>query len=68
LAERKDAWERGQRAVTVAAQCATVPAQKGEDPYRPAGHAQVLQHVLRRLDRACANCLRRVTSGAGQAG
>lgn len=68
LAERKDAWEQEQRSVTFAAQCATLPAQKRENPYLPAVHSQVLQNVLRRLDRAFENFFRRVKSGEGKAG
>jgi len=68
LAERKDAWEREQRSVTFAAQCATLPAQKRENPYLPAVHSQVLQNVLRRLDRAFDNFFRRVKAGDSKAG
>jgi len=68
LAERKDAWEQEQRSVTFAAQCATLPAQKRENPYLPAVHSQVLQNVLRRLDRAFDNFFRRVKAGEAKAG
>jgi len=68
LAERKGAWEQEQRSVTFAAQCATLPAQKRENPYLPAVHSQVLQNVLRRLDRAFDNFFRRVKAGEAQAG
>jgi len=68
LSERKDAWEQEQRSVTFAAQCATLPAQKRENPYLPAVHSQVLQHVLRRLDRAFENFFRRVKAGEAKVG
>ena len=68
LAERKGAWEQEQRSVTFAAQCATLPAQKRENPYLPAVHSQVLQNVLRRLDRAFDHFFRRVEAGEAQAG
>jgi putative transposase len=68
LAERKEAWEQEQRSVTFAAQCAALPAQKRENPYLPAVHSQVLQHVLRRLDRAFENFFRRVKAGAEKVG
>jgi len=68
LSERKDAWEQEQRSVTFAAQCATLPPQKRENPYLPAVHSQVLQHVLRRLDRAFENFFRRVKAGEAKVG
>src|SRR5438874_7784754 len=68
LAERKAAWEQEQRSVTFATQCAALPAQKRENPYLPAVHSQVLQNVLRRLDRAFENFFRRVRAGDGKAG
>ena len=68
LAERKGAWEQEQRSVTFAAQCATLPAQKRANPYLPAVHSQVLQNVLRRLDRAFDNFFRRVKAGEAKAG
>src|SRR5690348_2151413 len=63
LAERKEAWEQERRSVTFAAQCAALPAQKRENSYLPAVHSQVLQNVVRRLDRSFENYFRRVKIG-----
>jgi putative transposase len=64
LQERKAAWEQCLTSVTVAMQSAQLPASKQVWPEYHEIHAQVLQDVLHRLDRACAAFFRRVQAGA----
>lgn len=68
LAERKDVREQEQRTVTFSAQSAALPVQKRENPYLLAVHSQVLQNVLRRLDRAFEDFFRRVKGGERKVG
>ncbi|MCG8350491.1 MAG: transposase, partial [Chloroflexales bacterium] len=63
LAERKTAWEARGESIGFARQCANLPALKRESPYLPRVHAQVLQDVLHRLDRAFQAFFRRVKAG-----
>jgi putative transposase len=63
LQERKAAWEKCRVSVTFAMQSAQLPAIKEVRPEYRDIHAQVLQDVLHRLDRACAAFFRRVQAG-----
>ncbi len=63
LAERKASWEAEQRSVGFAAQCVFLTQRKKSDGYLQSVHSQVLQNVLRRVDRSFANFFCRVTSG-----
>jgi len=63
LHERKAAWEQCGVCVTLAMQSAQLPAIKEvRTEYRDL-HAQVLQDVLHRLDKAFAAFFRRVKAG-----
>jgi putative transposase len=64
LQERKLAWERCRVSVSFAMQSAQLPAIKEVRPEYHDIHAQVLQDVLHRLDRAFAAFFRRVQAGA----
>jgi putative transposase len=64
LQERKAAWERCGVSVTFAMQSAQLPAIKEVRPEYHDIHAQVLQDVLHRLDKAFAAFFRRVQAGA----
>jgi putative transposase len=63
LEERKAAWEKRGVAVSFAMQSAQLPAIKEVRPEYHDIHAQVLQDVLHRLDKAFAAFFRRVTAG-----
>jgi putative transposase len=63
LAERKDAWEQEQRAVGFAQQCAALPAQKEPSAFLPLVHSQVLQDVLKRVDRSFVSFFGRCKKG-----
>ena len=63
LAERKESWETAQKNVGFAAQCATLTQRKKSSHYLQSVHSQVLQNVLRRVDRSFENFFRRVKSG-----
>jgi putative transposase len=63
LAERKDAWEQEQRSLGFAKQCAALPAKKQTSEFLPLVHSQVLQDVLKRVNRSFANFFRRCKRG-----
>src|SRR5215472_12878254 len=63
LQERCDAWQRCGVSITAAGQSAQLPAIKEVRPDYHDVHAQVLQDVLTRLDRAFAAFFRRVQAG-----
>jgi putative transposase len=63
LQERRDAWQRCGVSITAASQSAQLPAIKDVRPEYHDVHSQVLQDVLRRLDRAFAAFFRRVQAG-----
>ncbi len=63
LEERKTAWEHCGVSVTFATQSAQLPAIKEVRPEYRDIHAQVLQEVLHRLDRAFQAFFRRVKQG-----
>ncbi|MDQ3250976.1 MAG: transposase [Actinomycetota bacterium] len=63
LAERKEVWESEQRSVGFAAQCASLTRRKKSSRYLPSVHSQVLQNVLRRVDRSFQNFFRRCKAG-----
>jgi putative transposase len=63
LAERKEAWEDGQRSVSFADQCAALAQRRKSSGYLQAVHAQVLQNTLRRVDRSFQNFFRCCKSG-----
>jgi putative transposase len=60
LQERRDAWQQCGVSITAASQSAQLPAIKDVRPEYREVHAQVLQDVLARLDRAFAAFFRRV--------
>jgi putative transposase len=63
LAERKIAWEEHGETIGFARQCASLPVLKRDSSYLPRVYSQVLQNVLRRLDRAFQAFFRRVKAG-----
>jgi putative transposase len=63
LQERRDAWQKGGVSITAARQSAHLPAIKDVRPEYREVHAQVLQDVLTRLDRAFEAFFRRVRAG-----
>lgn len=63
LQERRDAWQKCGVSLTVASQSAQLPAIKEVRPAYRAIHAQVLQDVLTRLDRAFQSFFRRAQAG-----
>ena len=63
LEERKVAWEQCRISVTFAMQSAQLPGIKEVRPEYRDIHAQVLQDVLHRLDKAFAALFRRVQAG-----
>ena len=63
LQERKAAWEQCRVSVTFAMQSAQLPAIKEVRPEYHDLHAQVLQDVLHRLDKAFAAFFRRIRAG-----
>jgi putative transposase len=63
LAERKDVWEREQRSIGFAHQSAALPALKATSEFLPLVYSQVLQDVIRRVDRSFASFFRRVRAG-----
>jgi putative transposase len=63
LAERKSAWDTEGRSVGYHEQAVALRARKRENPYLPQVHSQVLQDVLRRVDRSFKNFFRRVKNG-----
>ena len=63
LAERKDAWETHQQSVTYGEQANQLKDAKKTNLFLKAVHSQVLQDVLRRLDKTFKNFFRRVKKG-----
>jgi putative transposase len=63
LHERREAWQQCGVSITAASQSAQLPAIKDVRPEYRAVHAQVLQDVLTRLDRAFQAFFRRVRAG-----
>jgi len=63
LAERKHAWEKEGRSISYREQQNALPVLKESRASLRAVHSQVLQDVLRRLDKAFRNFFRRVKAG-----
>ena len=63
LAERKDAWHRHQHAVNYYEQANHLKDAKQTNPLLKAVHSQVLQDVLKRLDKTFQNFFRRLEKG-----
>jgi putative transposase len=63
LEERREAWRMSRVSITMAGQCAQLPAIKQERPEYQDLHSQVLQDVLTRLDRAFQAFFRRMKNG-----
>jgi putative transposase len=63
LAERKNAWDQEHRSVGFAQQCAALPTKKEGHEFLPLVHSQVLQDVLKRVDRSFAHFFRRCKKG-----
>jgi len=63
LAERKDAWQTHQKAVTYYEQAIQLKATKQTNHFLKEVHSQVLQDVLIRLDKTFANFFRRLKKG-----
>lgn len=63
LSERKAAYQERGESIGFARQCARLPALKRDSPSLSCVHAQVLQDVLRRVDRAFQAFFRRVKAG-----
>jgi putative transposase len=51
LAERKESWGSERKSVGFAAQCASLTQRKKSSAFLQSVHSQVLQNVLRRVDR-----------------
>ncbi len=63
LAERKDAWHTHQHSVSYYEQATHLNAAKQTNPCLKGVHSQVLQDVLRRLDKTFNNFFRRLKKG-----
>jgi putative transposase len=63
LAERKEAWHTRQHAVSYYEQARQLKDAKKTNPLLQAVHSQVLQDVLRRLDKTFKNFFRRLKKG-----
>ncbi|MFQ6135629.1 MAG: RNA-guided endonuclease InsQ/TnpB family protein [Candidatus Hydrothermarchaeales archaeon] len=63
LAERRVAWKKEKRSINYHQQAVALPSQKESDPRLQEVHSQVLQDVLRRVDKAFRNFFRRVKNG-----
>ncbi len=63
LAERKEAYERNKASLTCYEQIMRLTQKRKGDNYLKRVHSQVLQDVLRRLDKAFQNFFRRVKNG-----
>jgi putative transposase len=63
LAERKERWETQRRGVSFAAQCSSLTQRKKSSHCLQSVHSQVLQNVLRRVDRGFQTFFRRCKSG-----
>jgi len=63
LAARKEAWQTHQHAVSYYEQASHLKAAKQTNPLVKAVYSQVLQDVLRRLDKTFTNFFRRIKKG-----
>ncbi|MFX1519250.1 MAG: RNA-guided endonuclease InsQ/TnpB family protein [Promethearchaeota archaeon] len=63
LAVRKDAWQTYQQSVTYYEQANHLKATKKINPYLKAVHSQVLQDVLRKLDKTFNNFFKHIKKG-----
>lgn len=63
LQERRDAWRINRKSISFASQSSQLPEIKLLRPDLDAIHSQVLQNVLRRLDRSFAAFFRRMKNG-----
>ncbi|GIV87928.1 MAG: hypothetical protein KatS3mg055_0446 [Chloroflexus sp.] len=63
LSERKTAYRERGESIGFARQCASLPMLKREVPHLQRVHSQVLQDVVRRVDRAFQAFFRRVNAG-----
>ncbi|MFX1465076.1 MAG: RNA-guided endonuclease InsQ/TnpB family protein, partial [Promethearchaeota archaeon] len=63
LAVRKEAWHTKQQAVNYYEQASQLKAAKKTNPFLKMVHSQVLQDVLRRLDKTFTNFFRRLKNG-----
>jgi len=63
LAERREVYKTTKRTVTYTEQANQVKTTKETNPHLRAIHSQVLQDVLRRLDKAFKNFFRRIKMG-----
>jgi putative transposase len=63
LAVRRNQWETHQHSVTYYEQAAQLTDAKKTTPFLKAVHSQVLQDVLRRLDKTFTNFFRRIKKG-----
>jgi putative transposase len=68
LAERRQAWEEQQESLSFAIQCASLPVRKQKSDFLPRVHSQVLQDVLRRVERSYQNFFRRLRQKKEKAG
>ncbi len=68
LQERRDAYAKAGESLSFASQCLELPDVKQARPDLRDVHSQVLQNVLKRLDRGFQNFFRRVRDGAVKAG
>lgn len=63
LNERKESYEKEQKSVSYHDQAVQLPAFKIERPWYKGVHSQVLQDVLKRLDKGFQSFFRRVKAG-----
>ncbi len=63
LAERKESWESERKGIGFAAQCTSLTQRKKSSGFLQSVHSQVLQNVLRRVDRSFQNFFLRLKSG-----
>lgn len=63
LAQRKEAWEKEQKSISCYEQINQLPALKEKDERFQSIFSQVLQDVVRRVDKAFQNFFRRVKTG-----
>ncbi len=63
LAERKNAWETQKQSVTYGEQANQLKDAKKTTPFLKTVHSQVLQDVLRRLDKSFKHFFRRIKKG-----
>lgn len=63
LAEQKESWEDERKGIGFVAQCASLTQRKKSSAYLRSAHSQILQNVLRRVDRSFQNYFRRCKAG-----